>query len=250
MFKVTILGCGSSHGVPVIGCKCAVCKSDSPYNKRRRSSILIENGDKKILVDFGFDIKDQLLDANVNSLDAAILTHDHADHVAGIDNLRIYKYLSGRALPIYTDIATAKAISQRYKYMIDANEIKIIAHDSYDIVDIAGVPIQFFLQKHAEIDSLGIRINNFVYSPDVREFYDKSVKYLNDIDFWVLDCLGYKSNHAHAGLERVLEWNDRFNPRRVWLTNMRDEIDYFEIQEALPQNIMPSYDGLEIVIKS
>lgn len=247
MLKIMILGCGSSHGVPVIGCRCKVCRSDSSYNKRRRSSILIENNKTKILVDFGFDIKDQLLDANISSLDAAILTHDHADHVAGIDNLRVFKYLSGKALPIYMDVNTAKSVRERYRYMIEADEIQIIDYNPYDLVNIADIPVQFFLQDHGRIDSLGIRIENFVYSPDVRDFYDESIHYLNNIDTWVLDCLGYKSNHAHAGLERVLEWNEMFRPKKIYLTNMRDEIDYFDIQQELPENIRPCYDGMKIV---
>lgn len=249
MLQVTILGCGSSHGVPVIGCACAVCKSDSPYNKRRRSSILIERGAAKILVDFGFDIKDQLLDAGICDLDAAILTHNHADHVSGIDNLRIFKYLSGRALPIYTDIATANVIGERYKYITEAGEAIICGNDPYGLVEVAGVPVQFFLQQHAEIDSLGFRIGNFVYSSDVRDFYDESIQYLDGIDVWVLDCMGYKSNHAHAGLDRVLKWNERFKPKEIYLTNMRDKIDYFKIQTELPANIKPCYDGLKLSIK-
>lgn len=250
MLKITILGCGSSHGVPVIGCKCPVCISDSPYNKRRRSSILIEKDDVKILVDFGFDIKQQLLDANIDRLDAAILTHNHADHVAGIDNLRIFKHISGRTLTIHTDYDTADAIKERYKYIIDAEEAKIISHDPYELSSIAGLPVQFFLQQHAEIDSLGIRIDDFVYSTDVRDFYDQSTKYLQGIDVWVVDCLGYKSNLAHAGLDRVLEWNVKFSPKKMYLTNMRDEVDYFEIQKHLPANILPCYDGLEIKLDS
>lgn len=244
MLKITILGCGSSQGVPVIGCSCAVCMSDSPYNKRRRSAILIEQNGSKIVVDFGFDIKDQLLDARVSELDGAILTHDHADHISGIDNLRIFKYLSGNALPIHTDKKTADILANRYRYLQDKNEAVFYGHDKYSLVPVGNISIQLFAQEHADIGSLGLRVGGFVYSSDVRTFPEESKKYLQDIDIWVLDCLGYKSNYAHAGLEQVLAWNDEFRPKKIYLTNMRDTIDYFEIQKDLPNNIFPSYDGM------
>lgn len=248
MLKITVLGCGSSHGVPVVGCACEVCTSSSPYNKRRRSAIIIEQLAAKVLVDFGFDIKDQLVDAKIDRLDGAVLTHDHADHVAGIDNLRIFRYLSGEALTIHTDHETEEKIKQRYKYLFDKGEVRSVAYGKYDQFEIDAIRFQFFNQLHAEIDSLGIRVGDFVYSSDVREFPPESRQYLQGIKVWLLDCLAMESNHAHAGLDRVLEWNDKYKPKRIYLTNMRDDIDYYKIQESLPDNIRPAYDGLVIQI--
>lgn len=248
MPKITVLGCGSSHGVPVIGCACEVCTSDSTYNKRRRSAIIIEQSGVKVLVDFGFDIKDQLVDARINRLDGAILTHDHADHVAGIDTLRAFKYLSGEPVTVYTDHETEAKIRERYKYLLDKNELRTKSFGKYDKFGIRGVEFQLFNQIHAEIDSLGIRVGDFVYSPDVREFPNESEEYLRGVKVWLVDCLAMKSNSSHAGLDKVLEWSEKYAPKFVYLTNMRDEIDYHKIQKELPPNIKPAHDGLVIQV--
>lgn len=166
MMKVTILGCGSSCGVPVIGCKCSTCKSESPYNKRRRSSILIESKMTKILVDFGFDIKNQLVDAEVDFLDAAILTHDHADHVSGIDHLRIFKWLNSKVdgnvnsegLRIITDHGTANKILDKYEYLFKNDLLSIDKIDFYDRKRIKDIEMQFFFQEHSDIGSLEVRV--------------------------------------------------------------------------------------------
>ncbi len=246
MLKVTILGCGSSCGVPVIGCKCNVCKSDSPYNKRRSSSILIESKLTKILVDFGFDIKNQLIDAGVDGLDAAILTHDHADHVSGIDHLRIFKWITGEPLKVVTDLGSAAKLRERYDYLFNNDQLVINEVKHYSFYKIKDIEIQFFWQEHSDIGSLGLRINNFVYSCDVSDFAEESHKFLQDVDCWVLDCCGMLSSFAHAGLDKVLKWNELFKPKRVYLTSMRDEIDYFEIHKYLPNHIKPCYDGMVI----
>lgn len=249
MFKIKILGCGSSHGVPVIGCKCQVCLSRTKYNKRRRSSIIIEKNNVRLLIDFGHDIKDQLVDADIDSLKYAILTHDHADHVSGIDNLRIFKFLQDKPVKIFAESTAAKVVRDRYAYLFNKNELEIVEADFYEVLDIEGLKIQLFRQTHADVDSLGIRIDNFVYSSDVKAFPDLSKKYLKGIDVWIVDCLGYKSNYAHAGLEQVLQWQQEFLPRKIYLTNMRDEIDYHKIIRILPENIRPLYDGMIIEIE-
>lgn len=244
MLKVTILGCGSSAGVPVIGCKCEVCKSDSPYNKRRSASILIESSSARILVDFGFDIRSQLVDAGVDFLDAAILTHDHADHVAGVDHLRIFKWITGKALKVVTDSGSATKLRSRLDYLLDNEQLSIEEIGRYSPYELKDLEMQFFWQEHSDIGSLGLRVNDFVYSCDVSDFPKESHKFLKNIDSWVLDCCGMRSSLAHAGLDKVLEWNEIFKPRRIYLTSMRDEIDYFEIQKYLPSNIKPCYDGM------
>jgi phosphoribosyl 1,2-cyclic phosphate phosphodiesterase len=232
--------------VPVIGCNCEVCKSSSSYNKRTRSTIFIDDGEAKILVDFGFEIREQLLKAQVVNLDAAILTHDHADHVSGIDNLRVFPFTNKQPLNIYTDLKTAEIIKNRYDYLFDSGKCLVAEPvDFYSKIKIKDLEIQFFRQHHSLIDSLGIRIGNFVYSSDVGSFPDESKKYLENIEVWILDCQGYKSSQFHAGLDKVLQWNDEFKPKQILLTNMRHEIDYHKIVDNLPKNIVPLYDGYE-----
>lgn len=246
MLQITVLGCGASLGTPVIGCKCSVCSSGSSYNKRTRSSILINNESTKVLVDFGFDIKDQLVSQDVSHLDGAILTHDHADHVGGIDNLRVFDYLSGVPLDIYVRSDIAAEIEERYRYLFAANKLSLKVVEAYDNLRIKQMNLQLFNQHHGEVDSAGIRVGKFVFSCDVLDFPEESEPYLYDSDIWLLDCLDYTSNHAHAGLDKIFIWDKKFCPKKIYLTNMHHHIDYHKISKELPPHIQPAYDGLKL----
>ncbi len=255
MLQVTILGCGASLGVPVLGCACSVCKSDSIYNKRTRSAIYISDQQTKILVDFGFDIRQQLLRENITDIDAAILTHDHADHVSGLDELRALHFLHKRPLDIVTDHATSKTVEDRYKYLFtDKNKYNLPQRfnskpvDFFSKIKIGTMDIQCFRQDHGPIDSLGIRIGDFVYSSDVVDFPEESKQLLRNVKVWVLDCLEYNSNYCHAGLDKVLRWNEELKPEQILLTNMHHTIDYHKIINELPSNIKPLYDGFKFSV--
>ncbi|MGX6960384.1 MAG: MBL fold metallo-hydrolase [Rickettsia endosymbiont of Pentastiridius leporinus] len=254
MLQVTILGCGASIGVPVIGCNCSVCLSDSKYNKRTRSAIYINDENSQILVDFGYDIKYQLIREKVSKLDCAILTHDHSDHVNGIDDLRMFSIINKKPLPIYTDHNTDTKLHKKFDYLFNDNSLKIgyaLATkpiDFFDKIKINAIEIQFFRQYHGPIDSLGIRIGDFVYSPDVIDFPPESEEYLKDIEVWIVDCMDYTSNRNHAGLDKVLEWREKYKPQQILLTNMRHTIDYYEITKMLPSNVKPLYDGYKFTI--
>ena len=247
MLKVTILGCGGSLGVPRIGCDCSVCCSDSIYNKRTRSAIFIESTRAKILVDFGYDIKNQLIKENVREIDAAILSHDHADHVSGIDDLRIFSFIQKEALSIYTENATATRIRQRYAYLFESRQLISKPLSFYDKFNIKDLEVQLFKQNHGSIDSLGIKINNFVYSCDVADFPIESRNYLHNLDVWIVDCRDYSSNSRHAGLDKVLEWNEEFKPKKIYLTNLAHGLDYHELLNSLPRHIKPLYDGFKFI---
>lgn len=248
MLNVTILGCGSSLGVPVIGCNCNICNSASQYNKRTRSSIFISDENSNILVDFGFDIKDQLIREGINRLDGAILTHNHADHVSGIDNLRVFPQIQKKPLAIFTDYQTASLVENRYNYLFNPNNLVIRPVDFFAKFMIGSLTIQLFKQYHGAINSLGIRIGDFIYSSDVVDFPDESKQFLFNSKVWILDCLDYKSNHAHAGLDKILLWNEQYKPGQIFLTNMRHTIDYDKILAELPDNIAPLYDGYKFTI--
>lgn len=249
MTEITIMGSGASLGVPVLACSCKVCKSTSKFNKRSRPSVLISKAGKNILVDFGLDVRQQLMRENITNLDAAILTHDHADHVGGIDDLRVFGYSTNTPLPIYSDSSTIDIISERYKYLLKEQRVKMIKLEGFEsIQNIAGIEIQFFEQDHYSIPSLGFRIGDFVYSNDVIKYPASSEKFLKNVKNFVVDCMDYKSTRSHSGLEEVLEWNKKFTPEFVWLTNMSHTIDYEEIQKHLPENIRPAYDGLKISV--
>lgn len=249
MVEVTILGCGASLGVPVIGCKCDICMSDSPYNKRTRSSVLFTKNNKNILVDFGLDIRNQLLREKIDALDCAILTHDHADHVGGLDDLRVFSRLGNSPLPIYSDSRTIDRLSQRYKYMLDENHLDLRKLEDFETqLLLSEIDIQFFKQDHRDINSLGIRIGDFVYTNDVIDYPKESERFIANAKYWMIDCMDYMSTTAHFGLEKVIFWYEKFKPEFVYLVNMSHTIDYFEIQKKLPDNIKPAYDGLKLKI--
>ncbi len=246
--ELNILGCGSSLGVPVVGCKCRVCKSGLLYNKRLRSSTIISEGETKILVDFGFNIKEQLVNADICNLDGAILTHDHADHVSGIDELRVFFYIHGKPLDIFVSDSIASVILNRYNYLFESQQLKMIVISDFQEVKIKNTSLQFFPQIHGAVKSLGIRVGGIVYSCDVSEFPQESCEYLYNIDSWVVDCIGYESTFAHAGFRKILEWDEKYKPKKLYLTNMSHNIDYYQIINELPAHIVPLYDGFKIKV--
>lgn len=246
MLEIDILGCGSSLGVPVIGCKCKVCKSDSIYNKRLRSSIIIKKAETKILVDFGFNIKEQLIRANIDNLDAAILTHDHADHVSGMDDLRVFSFINGKPLDIFVEETIAPTIFHRYEYLFKANRLKMNLIKNFQELVIGNIKLQFFLQIHGAIQSLGIRVDDFAYSCDVSAIVPESEKYLYNLNSWIVDCIDYDPNANHAGLSTIMEWDKKYKPEKIYLTNMSHKIDYHKIITELPKHIAPLYDGFKI----
>jgi len=248
MLKITILGCASSLGVPIIGCDCSICNSDSVYNKRTRSSIYIDDHISGVLIDFGCDIKDQLIRENIRKITGAVLTHYHADHVGGIDDLRIFSFIQKRPLEIFTDHITAAAVDSSYNYLFANNYLAMKQVDFFTDFTIGTINIKSFKQHHGAIDSLGIRINDFVYSSDVSDFPRESEKYLHNIKVWIIDCFGYESNKCHSGLDKILYWNKIYSPSEVFLTNLSHKIDYDEISKILPKNIKPLYDGFQINI--
>lgn len=248
MLQITILGCGSSVGVPVIGCDCSICHSSLSYNKRTRSAIYIDNGESRVLIDFGFDIKDQLIRENIRILDGVILSHDHADHTCGIDDLRIFPYIQKQPLEIFTDKVSAQAIKNRYSYLFTANNLIARPMDFFANFKIKTLNVQFFRQNHGAIDSLGIRVDDFVYSSDVSDFPGQSKTFLKNVKVWIVDCMSYTSTAAHSGLDKVLEWNEEYRPEQILLTNMNHHVDYHEISKKLPSNIKPLYDGYKFVV--
>lgn len=249
---VQILGCGSSAGVPVIACDCFVCSAVLKRNKRTRCSLLFSsmrrNSPVNILVDFGFDIKDQLVRAKLRHLNAAILTHYHADHACGVDHLKIFSFLQKQPIDIFTDEETAKKLYDYNSYLFKMNNLRLRVVDFYEKILIDSVKIQLFKQDHGTIPSIGVKINDFVYSSDVVDFPPESHIYLERAKQWVVDCISYNSTVNHAGLDKILLWQEKYKPEKIFLTNMSHKLDYYELQKDLPKNIIPLYDGYKIYI--
>lgn len=252
--KVTILGCGSSGGVPLIGCTCAICTSKNPKNNRTRVSLYIEIKDLKLLIDTSPDLRQQALRHKINRVDAVLYTHDHADHTHGIDDLRSFNYLSNASIPVYGDARTMEALSRRYAYAFGPPPQKIWSKPSLTshslpespvhAFSIKNVPITAFQQLHGKDKTLGYRIGDFAYSTDTNELPETAFNALRGVKTWAVDCLRYTPSPVHANLEKTLEWIRRVEPKQAILTHMAHEFDYDKLSRELPANAKPAYDGM------
>lgn len=256
--KVTILGCGSSAGVPVVGCECEVCRSPNPKNKRTRVSVLIENGDSKLLIDTSPDLRQQALRQNLSAVDAIIITHAHADHLHGIDETRTFNYHKNQPIKLYAASETLESVQQRFSYVfkqhipefgwyrpcLEAHEIPV--NPEHEIEVAPEICVRTFMQYHGKMPTLGIRVGSFAYSTDVNNFPEESYQALENLDLWVVDCLRHEPAPTHAHLELTLSWIERFKPKRAILTHMSHHLEYDSLRAMLPPNVEPAYDGLEI----
>jgi phosphoribosyl 1,2-cyclic phosphate phosphodiesterase len=254
--RVTILGCGGSAGVPLIGCDCAVCCSSNPKNNRTRASILLQDADFALLVDAGPDIRQQSLRENIRHLDAVFFTHAHADHCHGIDELRSFNYLADKPLDCYSDRVTLAELKGRFGYVFlppvpGWYRAALTPHE----LQMQNAPQQIgpwevvvFRQQHGRVHSLGLRVGNFAYSTDVTDLDEAAFAALTGVDVWVVDCLRTEPAPTHAHLARTLEWIERVKPKRAILTHMSHEFEYESLAGALPAGVEPGYDGLVITL--
>lgn len=254
--RVTMLGCGASTGVPVIGCDCPVCISGNPKNKRTRVSIYIEINGVNLLIDSSPDLRQQALRHNIRKVDAVIYTHDHADHTNGLDDLRSFNMLTGEAVQIYSNAGTLDLIKQRFPYAFLPMAEKIwyrpylianlLPDKPIHQFNISGIPITLFEQLHGKVKTLGYRIGNFTYSTDTDGLEESAFEALAGTEIWIVDCLRYTKSYTHSHLERTLGWIERVKPRLAILTHMAHEFDYDTLAAELPPGVVSGYDGMVI----
>jgi phosphoribosyl 1,2-cyclic phosphate phosphodiesterase len=255
--RATILGCGSSGGVPRLGGQWGACDPHDPRNSRRRCSLLVErlDGDAatRVLIDTSPDLRAQLLGVGVGWLDGAVYTHAHADHVHGIDDLRMIVFNRRSRLPVWADADTAEALIARFAYAFvqpkGSNYPPILDLNALDgpfVVDGPAGPIPFtpIGVRHGGIHALGFRIHDLAYLPDVSDIPDAAWPALAGLDTWILDALRYRPHPTHAHLERSLEWIAKAAPRRAVLTNMHNDLDYATLAAETPDDVIPAHDGL------
>ena len=258
---LTILGCGSSGGVPRVAQGWGACDPSNSRNRRRRCSLLVERaasgGKTSVLVDTSPDLREQLLDAAVARLDGVLMTHSHADHTHGMDDLRPLVIAMCRRIDIHMDEATSHAVRQAFGYIFETpsgslyppllNDKRMTTGQPVRI-DGAGGPVEAlpFLLEHGEIPALGLRFGDIAYTPDLNGIPRDSLRYLEALDLWIIDGLRYKPHPSHFSVDEALAWIAKLRPRRAIITNLHTDLDYDELSQRLPANVVVAYDGMRI----
>lgn len=258
-YRFTILGCGSSGGVPRLGGHWGACDPANPKNHRRRCSMLVERHDRgritRVLIDTSPDLRAQLLDAGIGTLDGVVYTHAHADHVHGIDDLRMIVFNTRARLPVWADGPTEEALLSRFAYAFV--QPKNSPYPAIcDLTTITGpfevpgpggpVPFHPFAVEHGAMDALGFRIGGLAYLPDVARMTEAAWDAVTGLDIWVVDALRHKPHPTHSHLSQTLDWIARAAPRRGVITNMHIDLDYAELAAQLPAGVEPAWDGLTL----
>jgi phosphoribosyl 1,2-cyclic phosphate phosphodiesterase len=257
--RITILGCGSSTGVPRVGNDWGACNPENPKNRRRRCSILVEKiapqGTTIVLIDTSPDLREQLLAAGVKRLDGVIYTHDHADHTHGIDDLRILSYAQRRLVDIWADPRTLAILRQRFDYCFETPQgsayppvVKAHSIRNFAPVHIAGpggdLTFQPFRQIHGDIDTLGLRVGGVAYSCDLNDLPQEALPHLQGLDLWILNTLRYTPHPSHLTLTKALHWIERMAPKQAVLTHLHIDLDYDVLAAMLPPQVAPAFDGM------
>jgi phosphoribosyl 1,2-cyclic phosphate phosphodiesterase len=259
----TLLGCGSSGGVPRIGFGWGSCDPAEPRNRRRRCSLLLEreeaSGRTTVLIDTGPDMRQQLLDAAVDWVDGVLYTHEHADHTHGIDDLRVLAINKRRRVDVHADAQTSTLLRSRFSYCFETPKgsnyppiltMHGLAVGTPVVIEGVGGAIEAlpFDQDHGDIQSLGFRVANFAYSSDINGMPPESEAALQNLDTWIVDALRPQFHPSHWSLPETLAWIERLKPRRAILTNMHTDMDFETLRRTLPPGVEPGYDGMRIEI--
>lgn len=260
---LTILGCGSSGGVPRIGNFWGKCDPSNPKNRRRRCSVLLrkmgEAGETRVLIDTSPDMRDQMLSEGVNSLDGVLYTHEHADHTHGIDELRAFFLIQRKLVPVWADEMTGQMLMSRFPYCFYTApgsdyppilQLNRITPNETVTIDGAGGPVEAlpFEVDHGNIRALGFRVGRAAYTPDLDDIPAQSEKHLQGVDLWIVDALRYERHPSHFSLAETLEWIAKLRPKRAVLTNMHIDLDFDTLTRSLPPGVEPAYDGLVLTI--
>ena len=250
--KVTVLGSGSSGGVPLIGNYWGECDPNNKKNTRMRVSVSVElkNG-KTIIIDTSPDLRVQALNNKMKNIDAVLWTHAHADHANGIDDLRQFLWTKKEELPVYGSLDTINSLKKRFDYVFSKKnnyfqpplDVNILNQVKFKV---GGEDAYAFNQIHGKDITFGYRIDKFAYSTDVKEFPSESEQYLFDLDLWIVDCVRFEPHYSHSHYEQTISWINKYKPKKAILTHLGAWLDYDKLLKLCPKNVFPAYDGLII----
>lgn len=254
---ITITGSGTSQGVPVIGCACSVCNSDNIKDKRLRSSLHIYHKNKSLVIDSGPDFRQQMITNEIKTLDAVLFTHEHKDHVAGLDDVRPFNYIQKKPIDIYCNERVFTALKREYHYIFDSKfkypgipqiqRHEITDTNSFWIDDIFIEPIEVL---HYKLPVLGFKINNFAYVTDAKTIHKKEKEKLKNLDVLIINALRIKEHLSHLNLEEAIALIEELKPKKAILTHISHLMGKHNVVEkTLPENIQLAYDGQKINIK-
>jgi len=252
--KITFLGTGTSQGIPVIGCKCSVCVSGDERDKRLRSSILIELESTSIVIDTGPDFRQQMLRANVDKLDAVLFTHEHRDHIAGLDDIRAYNFIQQQPMDVYAEERVFRALNYEFPYIFAEKKypgvpqlnVNTITNYTFLINGITIVPIRVM---HYRLPVLGFRIGQFAYITDANYISEEEMEKLIGVKYLVINALRKEKHISHFTLEQALQLIRQLSPKRAYLTHLSHQMGlHADVQKELPANVLVGYDGLVVDI--
>ena len=253
--KITFLGTGTSQGVPLIGCNCNICQSSDEKDKRLRSSALISIDDKNILIDAGPDFRQQMLRENITNLDAILLTHEHKDHIGGLDDVRAFNYIQKKPMDIYAEKRVNDLLQSRdFAYVVERKdypgipkmnfcniENKLFELGKENVMPIRGI--------HHQLPVFGFRIKKFAYITDMNFISQEEKEKLKGLDVLVITALRRKKHVSHFSLEEALEIIEEVEPKKAYLTHISHKLGFYkDLINELPENVYPAYDGLKIEI--
>lgn len=250
--EVVFLGTGTSQGVPIIGCHCEVCESKDPRDKRTRSSVWINTGSHKILIDAGPDLRSQLLREKIEDVDLILLTHEHKDHSGGLDDIRPIYFRKAKPMPLYALGRTIESIKKEYSYIFDKDpypgapqlQLHEINSKAFMIDELEIIPI---LSIHYGSEILGFRIGDFAYITDAKTIPEEEIAKLQGLDTLVINALRRKPHYSHLNLEEALDYIKLINPNKAYLTHCSHYMGLFtEFSDELPENVYAAYDGLRL----
>ena len=250
--KITILGTGTSQGIPVIACNCIVCRSTDHKDKRLRVSVLIETGDRTIVIDSGPDFRYQMLRANVKDLDAILFTHEHKDHVAGLDDIRPFNYLLKKNIEIYATERVQHALKKEFSYIfaeahypgLPQIDLNTIANDAFSVGETTIIPLDIM---HYKLPILGFRINDFVYVTDAKTISEETISKIEGAKILVVNALQKEQHISHFTLDEAIDFARKIGAKETYFTHISHNMGLHQVVEKeLPDNIKLAYDGLTL----